>query len=104
MSERLAIYWRGQREARCIRRYAASCRLGRRRQAGLRAELKDQPGVRTVFALDSRLQQDTLVIGDFPLCRLLLSNDADFDRVDAVRAESDAILVGARTVRRGRLC
>lgn len=32
--------------------------------------------------------------------RLLLSNEADFDRVDAVRAESDAILVGARTVRR----
>lgn len=31
--------------------------------------------------------------------RLLLSNDADFDRVDAVRAECDAILVGARTVR-----
>ncbi len=31
--------------------------------------------------------------------RLLLSNDADFDRVDAERAESDAILVGARTVR-----
>lgn len=32
--------------------------------------------------------------------RLLLSNDADFDRVDAVRAECDAILVGASTVRR----
>ena len=32
--------------------------------------------------------------------RLLLSNAADFDRVDAVRAECDAILVGARTVRR----
>jgi 5-amino-6-(5-phosphoribosylamino)uracil reductase len=31
--------------------------------------------------------------------RLLLSNDADFDRVDAVRAECDAILVGANTVR-----
>jgi 5-amino-6-(5-phosphoribosylamino)uracil reductase len=31
--------------------------------------------------------------------RLLLSNDADFDRVDAVRAECDAILVGASTVR-----
>jgi 5-amino-6-(5-phosphoribosylamino)uracil reductase len=31
--------------------------------------------------------------------RLLLSNDADFDRVDAVRASCDAILVGARTVR-----
>jgi 5-amino-6-(5-phosphoribosylamino)uracil reductase len=32
--------------------------------------------------------------------RLLLSNQADFDRVDAVRASCDAILVGARTVRR----
>ena len=32
--------------------------------------------------------------------RLLLSNDADFDRVDAERAASDAILVGAETVRR----
>ena len=31
--------------------------------------------------------------------RLELSNDADFDRVDAVRASCDAILVGARTVR-----
>jgi len=31
--------------------------------------------------------------------RLLLSNDADFDRVDEVRAGSDAILVGAATVR-----
>ena len=31
--------------------------------------------------------------------RLALSNEADFDRVDAVRAESDAILVGAATVR-----
>ena len=31
--------------------------------------------------------------------RLLLSNDADFDRVDAVRASCDAILVGAETAR-----
>jgi 5-amino-6-(5-phosphoribosylamino)uracil reductase len=31
--------------------------------------------------------------------RLLLSNRADFDRVDAVRASCDAILVGAETVR-----
>jgi len=31
--------------------------------------------------------------------RLLLSNDADFDRVDDVRAGCDAILVGAGTVR-----
>ncbi|MFD6563791.1 RibD family protein [Micromonospora profundi] len=32
--------------------------------------------------------------------RLLLSNDDDLDRVDAVRASCDAILVGAATVRR----
>jgi 5-amino-6-(5-phosphoribosylamino)uracil reductase len=32
--------------------------------------------------------------------RLLLSNGADFDRIDAVRAQCDAILVGAHTVRR----
>ncbi|HEX8092353.1 RibD family protein [Jatrophihabitans sp.] len=31
--------------------------------------------------------------------RLALSNDADFDRVDAVRASCDAVLVGAATVR-----
>jgi 5-amino-6-(5-phosphoribosylamino)uracil reductase len=31
--------------------------------------------------------------------RLLLSNDADLDRVDAVRASCDAIMVGAETVR-----
>ncbi len=32
--------------------------------------------------------------------RLLLSGDADFDRVDEIRAGVDAILVGANTVRR----
>ena len=32
--------------------------------------------------------------------RLRLSNEADCDRVDQVRAESDAILVGATTLRR----
>lgn len=31
-----------------------------------------------MFSLDSRLQQDTLVIGDFALCRLLLMNDANY--------------------------
>jgi len=31
--------------------------------------------------------------------RLALSNDADFDRVDAVRAACDAVMVGAATVR-----
>jgi 5-amino-6-(5-phosphoribosylamino)uracil reductase len=34
-----------------------------------------------------------------PASRLLLSNEADVDRVDAVRASCDAILVGAATVR-----
>ncbi|MGA8163786.1 MAG: dihydrofolate reductase family protein [Waddliaceae bacterium] len=31
--------------------------------------------------------------------RLFLSNDGDFDRIDALRAECDAILVGAKTIR-----
>ncbi len=39
-------------------------------------------------------------IDDTTAERLLLSNDADFDRVDAERAECDAILIGAVTLRR----
>lgn len=31
-----------------------------------------------MFVLDSRLQQDTVPLGDFPLCRLLLMNDAHY--------------------------
>ena len=31
-----------------------------------------------MFVLDSRLQQDCLVLGNFPLCQLLLSNDANY--------------------------
>jgi len=38
-------------------------------------------------------------LGGVSRTRLVLSNDADFDRVDAVRASCDAILVGAATVR-----
>jgi 5-amino-6-(5-phosphoribosylamino)uracil reductase len=38
-------------------------------------------------------------LGGATTTRLRLSNDADFDRVDAVRASCDAILVGAATVR-----
>ncbi len=38
-------------------------------------------------------------IDDATDARLLLSNDEDFDRVDAVRATVDAILVGANTIR-----
>lgn len=39
-------------------------------------------------------------IDDATEARLLLSNDADFDRVDEVRAGVDAIMVGAETIRR----
>ncbi|SBT43522.1 RibD family protein [Micromonospora narathiwatensis] len=39
-------------------------------------------------------------IDDATTDRLLLSNDSDLDRIDAVRAACDAILVGAATVRR----
>lgn len=39
-------------------------------------------------------------IDDTTADRLLLSNAEDFDRVDAVRAASDAILIGASTMRR----
>lgn len=38
-------------------------------------------------------------IDDLQDGRLLLSNSADFDRVDSVRAGSDAILIGAGTLR-----
>jgi len=31
-----------------------------------------------MFVLDSHLAQDTLELGDFPLCRLLLMNDANY--------------------------
>jgi len=31
-----------------------------------------------VFILDSRLHHDTVALGDFPLCRLLLSKDANY--------------------------
>lgn len=39
-------------------------------------------------------------IDDTTESRLLLSNDADFDRVDKVRAGCDAILVGSNTIRK----
>nr|MBF0681606.1 HIT domain-containing protein [Pseudomonas sp.] len=31
-----------------------------------------------MFELDSRLEQDTVSLGDFPLCRLLLMNDRQY--------------------------
>jgi riboflavin-specific deaminase-like protein len=39
-------------------------------------------------------------IDDTSADRLLLSNAEDFDRVDALRADSDAVLIGASTMRR----
>jgi 5-amino-6-(5-phosphoribosylamino)uracil reductase len=39
-------------------------------------------------------------IDDITDSRLLLSNQEDFDRVDAVRAGCDAIMVGANTIRK----
>ena len=41
-------------------------------------EMNGQTGELPVFALDTRLQEDTWLIGDFPLCRLLLSNDSNY--------------------------
>ena len=31
-----------------------------------------------MFALDARLQQDTICLGDYPFCRLLLMNDVQY--------------------------
>nr|WP_178134231.1 HIT domain-containing protein [Pseudomonas umsongensis] len=45
---------------------------------GAKLKNDDLAGVCAVFTLDPRLQQDTLPIGDFPLCRLLLSNDSNY--------------------------
>lgn len=39
-------------------------------------------------------------LDDATATRLVLSHDADWDRVDQLRADSDAILVGAETIRR----
>jgi 5-amino-6-(5-phosphoribosylamino)uracil reductase len=61
--------------------------------------MTDHPNVTPYITLSSAVSLDGyLDTSGQP--RLTLSNDADFDRVDEVRASSDAILVGARTVRR----
>jgi diadenosine tetraphosphate (Ap4A) HIT family hydrolase len=46
-----------------------------------------------VFVLDSRLQQDTLLIGDFPLSRLLLSNDSNYPWFILVPRRADIVEV-----------
>ncbi|MGG5288507.1 HIT family protein [Pseudomonas shirazensis] len=42
-----------------------------------------------MFVLDPRLQQDCLVLGDFPLCRLLLSKDANYPWFILVPRQAD---------------
>ncbi|MFF5243248.1 RibD family protein [Streptosporangium sp. NPDC000095] len=56
-------------------------------------------GERPYVLLSCAMSVDGYIDDETPR-RLLLSNDEDFDRVDAVRATCDAILVGAGTVRR----
>jgi 5-amino-6-(5-phosphoribosylamino)uracil reductase len=54
---------------------------------------------RPYVTLSCAMSMDGYLDGTGP-DRLVLSNAADFDRVDGVRAGSDAIMVGATTVRR----
>ncbi|HLS78557.1 MAG TPA: dihydrofolate reductase family protein [Nocardia sp.] len=53
---------------------------------------------RPYVLLSAAMSLDGFLDDDSPQ-RLLLSDAADFDRVDQVRAECDAIMVGARTLR-----
>ena len=59
-----------------------------------------QPGPTRPYVLLSCAASIDGYIDDASEQRLLLSNEEDLDRVDAVRASCDAILVGAGTVRR----
>ncbi len=52
-----------------------------------------------MFVLDTRLEQDTLSIGDFALCRLLLMNDASytwFILVPRLEEVSEVFQLGAK--------
>ncbi|WP_067884868.1 RibD family protein [Nocardia vaccinii] len=60
--------------------------------------MSDNGGKRPYVLLSAAVSLDGY-LDDASPDRLLLSNPADFDRVDAVRADSDAILVGAQTLR-----
>jgi riboflavin-specific deaminase-like protein len=57
-------------------------------------------GTRTPYVLLSCAMSVDGYIDDTGADRLRLSNEEDFDRVDAVRADCDAILIGASTMRR----
>ncbi|MFC4123964.1 RibD family protein [Nocardia rhizosphaerae] len=69
-------------------------RTTQRRSEGPRSDAKARPYV--LLSVAASLDG---YIDDTSERRLLLSNSADFDRVDRVRADSDAILVGASTLR-----
>ena len=69
-------------------------RSGANRRSGREQHMPDRPYI----LLSCALSIDGY-LGSAAPRRLELSNDADFDRVDAVRASCDAILVGAATVR-----
>lgn len=47
------------------------------------------PSSASTFVLDSRLDADTLLIGDLELCRILLMNDARFPWVILVPRQAD---------------
>ena len=76
-----------------FRRYPASG-AERSRRSGREPPMPDRP-----YTLLSCGMSIDGYLGSAAPRRLELSNDADFDRVDAVRASCDAILVGAATVR-----
>ena len=78
--------------ARPCARCAPTCR-SRSRSGGKESGMAERP-----YTLLSCSVSIDGYIGN-AASRLLLSNDDDFDRVDAVRASCDAILVGAATVR-----
>jgi 5-amino-6-(5-phosphoribosylamino)uracil reductase len=66
---------------------------GRERQPEARVTQRPYVLLSVAMSVDGCIDDAT---GD----RLILSNEADLDRVDEVRAGSDAILVGAGTIRR----
>lgn len=68
----------------------------RRDESGPGGPLPAVPVTRVVLSVATSLDG---YIDDASADRLLLSNSADFDLVDQLRADSDAILVGARTLR-----
>ena len=77
-----------------FRRTRLPAARARARRSGRRPPMPDRP-----YTLLSCGMSIDGYLGSAAPRRLELSNDADFDRVDAVRASCDAILVGAATVR-----